>query len=129
MNKLTAFLARVLIALPLLVFGLGHLGNAAMMAAMVPAYVPGGIIWIYLTGVALILAGLAFISGKQSRLAGFLAALLLVIFVVTIQWPGMTRTVAPADAVGAAYKMAAFVSFFKDLGLAGACLLIASTSK
>jgi putative oxidoreductase len=129
MNKITNLLARILISLPLLVFGLFHLANAGMMAAMVPSYVPGGVIWVYITGLAMALAAIAFISGKQARLAGFLAALLLTIFVVTVQLPGMTKTVDPTDAVGNAYKMSAFVSFFKDLGLAGACLLIASTSK
>jgi putative oxidoreductase len=129
MNKITNLVARILISLPLLVFGLGHLGKAQQMAGMVPAYVPGGILWIYITGAALILAAVAFVTGKEARLAGFLAALLLLTFVLTIQLPGMTKAVEPSDAVGAAYKMAAFTGFFKDLGLAGAALLISATAK
>jgi putative oxidoreductase len=129
MNKITGFLARVLISLPLLVFGFFHVANASMMAGMVPSYVPGGVVWVYITGVAMLLAAVAFITGKQARLAGFLTALLLTVFVVTIQLPGMSKTVDPTDAVGNAYKMAAFASFFKDLGLVGASLLIASISK
>jgi uncharacterized membrane protein len=128
MNKLTNFAARFLISVPLLVFGLGHLAKAQQMAGMVPSYVPGGVFWIYFTGLALLLAAVAFISGKQRRLAGYLAALLLLVFVVTIQLPGMTKVVDPSDAVGGAYKMAAFAGFFKDLGLVGASLLIAGTS-
>src|ERR1700682_5385387 len=104
MNKITNLAARILISLPLLVFGLGHLSNAQQMVVMVPAYVPGGIIWIYITGIALILAAVSFITGKHSRLAGYLAALLLFTFVLTIQLPGMTKVVGPADAVGGAYK-------------------------
>jgi putative oxidoreductase len=129
MKKITNFFARILIALPLFVFGLGHLSRAPQMAAMVPAYIPGGILWIYITGIALILAAIAFVTGKQARLAGFLTALLLFSFVLTIQWPGMNKVVDPSDAVGTAYKMAAFAGFFKDLGLVGASLLIASTTK
>jgi putative oxidoreductase len=129
MNKITGFLARILISLPLLVFGLFHVANAPMMAGMVPPYVPGGVAWVYITGVAMILAAIAFITGKQARLAGFLTALLLTVFVVTVQLPGMTKAVDATDAVGNAYKMAAFAGFFKDLGLVGASLLIASISK
>ena len=129
MDKITNLIARILISLPLLVFGLGHLGNAQQMAGMVPPYVPGGIAWVYVTGLAMILAAVAFVSGIKIRLAGFLAALLLLTFVVAVQLPGMTKTVDPTDAVGGAYKMMAFVNFFKDLGLAGAALLIASTNK
>ena len=129
MNKTLNLAARILISLPLLVFGLGHLSNAHQMAGMVPAYVPGGVLWVYVTGVALLLASVAFISGKLNRVAGYLTALLLLSFVLTIQLPGMTKTVDPTDAVGGAYKMAAFAGFFKDLGLVGAVLLIASTAK
>jgi uncharacterized membrane protein len=129
MNKVTNLAARILVSVPLLVFGLGHLSQAQMMAGAVPAYVPGGIVWVYITGVALLLAAVAFISGKQLRLAGYLTAILLLTFALTVQLPGMIKVVDPADAAGNAYKMGAFASFFKDLGLVGAALLIAATAK
>ena len=129
MNKLTLIAGRVLLALPLLVFGLGHFANAQQMATMVPAYVPGGVVWIYITGVALIAAAVSFISGIQTRKAGYGAALLLATFALTLHLPGMSKTVDPADALAGAYKMMAFSSFFKDLGLAGASLVLASVSK
>ena len=52
MNILTGVVARVVFAIPFLGFGIGHLMNASMMSGMVP--IPGGILWIYVTGVALL---------------------------------------------------------------------------
>ncbi len=129
MNKLSLIVGRILLALPLLVFGLGHLGNAQQMAGMVPSFVPGGIVWVYITGVALLAAGISYVSGIQTRKAGYGAALLLAAIAVTVQLPAMSKTVDPADAVGTAYKMAAFAGFFKDLALAGGALVLASISK
>ncbi|HEY5039587.1 MAG TPA: DoxX family protein, partial [bacterium] len=65
MNKLTGMLGRVMYAFPFLGFGAGHLMNAGQMGGMVPAFIPGGIFWIYFTGVAMILAALAIITGIQ----------------------------------------------------------------
>lgn len=129
MNKITLIVGRILLALPLLVFGLGHFANAQQMGVMVPSFVPGGIVWVYITGVALLAAAASYISGIQTRKAGFGAALLLATIALTVHLPGMSKTVDPADAVGGAYKMMAFAGFFKDLALAGASLIVASTSK
>lgn len=129
MNKLTLIVGRILLALPLLVFGLGHFANSQQMAGMVPSFVPGGVVWIYITGVALLAAAASFITGIQTRKAGYGAALLLATIALTVQLPGMTKTVDPADAVAGAYKMMAFASFFKDLALAGGSLILASASK
>jgi uncharacterized membrane protein YphA (DoxX/SURF4 family) len=129
MNKVTLIVGRILLSLPLLVFGLGHFANAQQMAGMVPSYVPGATFWIYLTGAALLAAAASFISGIQTRKAGYGAALLLATIALTVQLPGMTKVVDPADAVAGAYKMMAFAGFFKDLALAGGSLVLASTSK
>ena len=51
---------------------------------MVPSYVSGGVFWVYFTGAALALAGIAFILNKKVKLAGYLLGVLLLIFVFTI---------------------------------------------
>jgi uncharacterized membrane protein YphA (DoxX/SURF4 family) len=129
MNKPINVVARLLLSLPFAVFGLFHLMNAPMMAGMVPAYVPGGVLWVYITGAAMLLAVVSFNIRRHDRLAGLLLALLLFSFAFTVQLPGMLKPAAATDALAQAYKMAAMAGFFKDLGLAGGALLIASTSK
>lgn len=129
MKALTSTLGRALLSLPLLVFGSGHLANASQMAGMVPAWVPGGIVWVYITGVALLAAAVSFNIRKHDQLAGLLAALLLAAFALSIHLPGMLKPVDPGDAVGAVYKMTAMGSFFKDLGLAGGALLLSASAK
>lgn len=125
----TSTMGRALLSIPFLAFGAGHLANAGQMAGMVPAFVPGGIVWVYVTGIALIAAGISFNLRKYDHVAGLLAALLLAIFAFTVHLPGMIKAVDPSDAVGSVYKMMAMTSFMKDLGLAGGALILASTAK
>jgi len=111
---------RTIYALPFLAFGFGHLMNAPQMGKMVPAFIPGGVFWIYFTGVAMILAALAIITGKQGRNACLGLALMLLVFIVTIHLPGLSD---PAQ------KMMFMMNMFKDTSLMGAALVIAGTFK
>ena len=120
MDKLMGFIGRILYAVPFLGFGLGHISNAGQMAGMVPSFIPGGIFWIYFTGVAMILAALAIITGKHGRNACLGLAVMLLIFIVTIHLPGL------ADPK---MKMMAFMGLMKDTSLMGAALVIAGTFK
>ncbi len=120
MDKLTGFVGRIIYAIPFLGFGFGHLSNAGKMAGYVPSYIPGGVFWIYFTGVAMILAALAIITGKQGRNACLGLALMLLIFIVTIHLPGLSNP---------EMKMMSMMNFFKDMGLMGGALVIAGTFK
>lgn len=114
MNLLTGVIARIFFAVPFIGFGIGHLMNANMMAGMVP--IPGGVLWIYVTGAAMILAGIAAITKIQGKLAMLLLALLLIIYCVTIHIPAMIKPES---------QMMGMAGFYKDLGLAGGALLLA----
>ena len=114
MNILTGVVARIFFAIPFLGFGAGHLMNASMMAGMVP--IPGGIIWIYVTGAAMILAGIAAITKFQGRLAMLLLALLLLIYIVTIHIPAMMKPES---------MQMGMLGFYKDAGLLGGALMLA----
>lgn len=76
---------RILYAIPFAIFGLFHFMNADGMAAMVP--VPGGVIWVYLTGIAMLAAAVAVIIKKKSALATLLLGILLIIYALSIQLP------------------------------------------
>ncbi len=100
--------------IPFIVFGAMHILGANDMAFMVPSWLPGGVIWIYLTGLANILVGVAIAANKMMPLAGNIAALLMTVYIVTIHAPGLGD---------AATQMNAMSGLLKDIGLAGGALL------
>jgi putative oxidoreductase len=112
-------IGRILFMVPFLMLGLNHFIYADAMAGAVPTWVPGGKIWVYLTGIFNIAGAVAIVSGFKARLAGLLLAILLLSYVLTVHLPGMTGA---ADQ-GAA--MNAMVNLLKDLGLAGGALIFA----
>ena len=120
MDKLIGFVGRVIYGLSFLLLGVINIANADTMSVMVPSFVPGGVIWIYVTGVAMIVAALAIITGKQGREACFGIALMLLIFVLLIHLPGLTNPQTPVTNM---------MSLLKDIALMGGALVIAGTFK
>jgi len=59
------------------------------MVGYVPSFIPGGVFWVYLVGLALIAAAVSIIIQKKAKLACLLLAILLMIFVLTIHLPGL----------------------------------------
>ena len=116
MNFLTNTLGRYLYAVPFGIFGLMHFVAAGDMAGMVP--LPGGEFWVYLTGVALVLASISIIIQRKARLAGLLLGIMLIIFVIAIHIP----TLVGGDQM-------AMASVLKDLALAGAAFTYSGLAK
>jgi uncharacterized membrane protein len=81
-------------ALMLLIFGIDHFVYAEFVQTLVPAWIPGPLFWTYLTGIALIAAGLAIFLHVKPKTVGLLLGIMLLIWLVTLHIP---RTiVAPA---------------------------------
>ena len=114
----TLLLGRILFCIPFVAFGLMNVTGAEKIAGFVPAWMPGGLILVYITGFAELAAAASILIGKQTRLAGQLLALLLLIFVFTIHVPGMMNA---ADEMT---KLMSLAGALKDLGLAGGALLV-----
>ena len=115
MNALPT-VGRWLFALPMAVFGLFHFMNGPAMAGMVP--IPGGVFWVYLTGVALVGAAAAILINKQAVLATRLLGLMLLIFALSMHLMGV---------INAADDMAmqmAMTMFLKDTSLAGGAWIL-----
>lgn len=108
-------IGRYLFTVPFAMFGLMHLLKANDMAGMVPNFIPGGVFWVYVIGLALIAASVSFIIQKHTYLAGLLTAALMLVFVFTIYLP---------QVIGG--DQMAMAMIFKELGLAGGALLLAS---
>lgn len=84
-----ASIGRYLFLIPMAIFGLFHFMGANDMAGMVPSWLPGGVFWVYLTGVALILAVVAVFIKKKAKLAMMLLGAMLMIFVLLLHLPAV----------------------------------------
>ena len=105
-------LGKWLFIVPFTAFGVMHLMGADKMARMVP--IPGGSLWIYLTGLSMIAFAISVILGKMDKLAAILLALLLVLYVVLLHLPGTMKG-----------DQMAMGGLLKDIGLAGGALMYA----
>lgn len=114
---LNAKLGRMLFALPFGLFGLMHFAFASNMTGAVPSFIPGGVIWVYVTGVALVAACVSMMTGKKIRLATALLAVLLLVFVLTVHLPAMMGG-----------DQMAMAGLLKDLSLIGGSLFIGANS-
>ena len=109
-NTLTG-LGKWLLMIPFAAFGIMHLLGADKMAGMVP--IPGGSLWVYLTGLGMLAFAASIVLGKYDKLGAVLTALMLVVFILTIHLPA------------AMHDQMAIMGLLKDLGLAGGALLYA----
>lgn len=107
----------------MIAFGVYHFVNPSNLLVYVPDFMPGGIIWVYLVGLAFILAAVAFITHKHARLAGYLLAALLIIFVLTVHLPNWL------NAGDNDMKSMAFVNLLKDTALAAFAMYIGSNAR
>jgi putative oxidoreductase len=112
-------IGKYLYAVPMLIFGLFHFLNANAMAGMVP--IPGGVFWIYFTGVALLLAGISIIIKKYDDWSSFLLAMMLLTFVVIIHLPGVMA--------GGETAQMYMTNLLKDIALAGGSLIYLNSKK
>lgn len=117
-NSSIAKTGTILYALVIGFFGINHFLDTGLQS-MVPSFLPGGAVWVYITGVALIAAAVAFLIGKQTRLAGILLAIFLLLIVLTVHLPAVIR--APGENA-ARFPL---TNLIKDTGLAAAALIIA----
>jgi uncharacterized membrane protein YphA (DoxX/SURF4 family) len=108
-------IGRYMYALPFGVFGFLHFMNAGAMSGMVP--IPGGVFWVYLTGLALLAACVSIIIETKARLACILLGVMLLIFVLSIHLPGIIGGEMQPN----------MSNLLKDLALAGGAWFIAGS--
>src|SRR5436190_3847441 len=81
-NLIPTRVASIIYALTIAGFGIRNFLKANDMGANVPDYMPGGSVWLYVTGACMILAAIAIILNNHiTRIACYLLALMLIIFV------------------------------------------------
>ena len=121
-NHIVSKIAIYLLAIVLIIFGIYHLKSPYDLVVFVPEFLPGGILWVYLTGVAFILVGISFLTNRFVKIAGYILAALLLVFVLTIHIPNAI------NAGDATYRQIAFVNILKDTALMGFALHIAASA-
>ena len=113
----------IIFGLVFIVFGINHFMGADKMAGYVHSMFPSPVIFVYISGAGLLLAGLAFIINRFAKIAGYLLALLLLIIISTIHLPGMMH------AADEGMRSMFMSNFLKDTGLAMAAIIIANISR
>jgi uncharacterized membrane protein len=104
---------KILFAIPIFIFGVFHFINTQSLENVVPVFLPGQTLWVYLTGAALVAAGLSIAFNFRIELVCNLLAAMLILFVLLIHLPAAMK----GDQAG-------MTSALKDTALAGGALII-----
>ena len=102
LQKRAAIVARWMLGLPPIAFGLFHLIGVRVFATIVPQWMGFGYFWAVLTGIAFCLAGGAICSGIMDVLAARLLALMLLLFEGLVEIPPVFTRPHSQQAWGAA---------------------------
>ena len=86
MNKVT-IIGKYLFAIPFIIFGIMYLVNAEAMTSFI--LMTGSVIWIYVSGLIMLLAGVAILIGKKDGVATFLLGLMFFIFAAFVDFPAL----------------------------------------
>lgn len=105
--------AKNIFAIPLALYGIIHLLMADNMTGMVPGYLPGGVLWIFLIGAAFIVTSVAIIMSKHAKLAGLVLGILLIVLALMFHLEGTMDG-----------NHMAMSSFLKDVALAGGAFIV-----
>ncbi|GGB09793.1 DoxX family membrane protein [Puia dinghuensis] len=122
-NATLSRIGTIFYALVIGFFGVNHFLYGTGMQKMVPAFLGGGVFWVYATGACLLLASLAFLINKQVRLAALLLCLFLLLIVLTVHLPAVMS--APDNNA----RRFPLTNLIKDTGLAAAALMVAGQAK
>jgi uncharacterized membrane protein len=116
-------IAIILLAIVMAVFGVYHFVKPQSLVGYVPSFLPAaGNLWVYIPGAAFILAAIAFITNRMVKLAGYLLAILLFIFVLTIHLPNFMNAGDPG------VRQAELINLLKDTAIAAFAMHIAANS-
>jgi hypothetical protein len=113
-------IAIYMLSVVLIILGIMHIKNPHDLILYVPSFLVGGIIWAYFVGASFILVGLSFLTNQYVKLTGYLLAILLIFFVLTIHLPNYMQA-GDKD-----MRMLALINLLKDVAIAGFALHIAA---
>ncbi len=106
-TKLILF-GRLLFGISMIVFGVQHFMYASFLATLVMAWIPAHLFWIYLTGTAMVAAGLAITTAIQARLAGILLGVMFLLWVMLLHTPRVLAAIHNPDELTSLFVALAF---------------------
>jgi uncharacterized membrane protein len=111
MKALTNTTARILFALPFGIFGINHFIFQSRLVGIVPPWIPGETVWVFLTG-ALFIAACVFIIGKlkYAHIFALLVGFVLIVFIFSIHIPGLFNVMTLQESL---------TNLLKDIALVG----------
>lgn len=109
-----------ILAIVLIVFGINHFMRPRDLMVFVPVWLPGGITWVYVVGVAFILVGLSYLTNQFVKVTSYLLAALLLVFILAIHLPNYNNS-GSAD-----MRQMALVNLLKDTAIMAFALHIAA---
>jgi uncharacterized membrane protein len=121
-KHIVSHIAIYVLSAVMIFFGIYHFRNPKNLVEFVPANLPGGIIWVKVVGAAFILAAVAFILNKYAKIAAYLLALLLIIFVLAVHLPAYQHGAMEET------RQSALINILKDTALAAFALHIAGSA-
>ncbi len=113
-------IAIYMLSVVLIIFGVFHFMYPRDLMVYVPAALIGGIMWAYFVGGAFVLVGISFLTNQYVKFTGYLLAVMLIFFIVSIHVPNYL------NAGDADLRQLAFISILKDLAITGFALHIAA---
>ena len=113
----TSFLGRYFFGLMLLLFGIDHFLYTDLVKTLVPAWIPGALLWTYVAGIALIGAGLSFITNIKRKPVALLAGTMLFLWLILLHIPRAVTMDTSTDPNE-------IVSMFECLAFSGMALLL-----
>ncbi|MEP7109317.1 MAG: hypothetical protein ABI760_15090 [Ferruginibacter sp.] len=113
-------IAIYLLAIVLFAFGIFHFKYSRDLLAYVPSFMPGGIIWVKFVGAAFILVAISFLTNKMVKLACYVLAVMLTIFILTVHIPNALNAGDKEE------KQKALINLLKDTAIVGFALHIAA---
>jgi uncharacterized membrane protein YphA (DoxX/SURF4 family) len=120
-DRLYLFIAaRVLFAFTMIAFGAQHFAYAGYLASLVPWWVPFHVYWVWATGAAFILVGIAMISGILARPATIALAVMFLLFLVILHIPRILADRHNEDE---------WTSAVVAIGMCGAALLMSTSPR
>jgi putative oxidoreductase len=117
MSNVLYTVGKIIYALTIAFFGIGHLTQADKMQGAIPSALSFmALPLVYITGVCLLLAAVSFIIDRWARIAGILLAVFLILIVLTVHIPHLPDQTAMSMII-------------KDTAMAGAALMIAGNAR
>lgn len=113
--------APFLFAASSVVFGIDHFLVLGVIAGLVPAWLPGGMFWAYLTGAAFIAAGISITTKWMDQLAAFLLGAMFLLWFVLLHSPRVVHAFRSHDPNVPDEWSSAFIA----LGMCGGSWLVA----